>query len=68
MPPLPLPFLLSSLSGELPRGRSWSSKYVHGRLPWRALTKVVFLHGMTKTDAHNLPLVIPALNFIQNEL
>jgi hypothetical protein len=37
-------------------------------LPWRALTKVVFLRGATKTDAHDLPLAITALNFNQNEL
>jgi hypothetical protein len=37
-------------------------------LPRRALTKVVFLRGTTKTDAHDLPLAIPALNFIRNKL
>jgi hypothetical protein len=37
-------------------------------LPWRASTKLVFLHAMTKTGAHDLPLAIPALNFIRNEL
>jgi hypothetical protein len=34
-------------------------------LPWRALTKDVFIHGMIKMD---LPLPIPAHNFIRNEL
>jgi hypothetical protein len=40
----------------------------HGRLPCRASHMLIFLRGMTKTDAHDLPLAIPALNFIQNEL
>jgi hypothetical protein len=33
-------------------------------LPWRASHKLIFLRGMTKTDAYNLPLAIPTLNFI----
>jgi hypothetical protein len=37
-------------------------------LPWTALNKAVFLHGTTRMDAHNLPLAIPTLNFIRNEL
>jgi hypothetical protein len=64
----PFSFPLSSLSGELSHGRLWSSKSGHGRLLWRALIKTVFLRGMTKTDAHDLPLAIPVLNFIQNEI
>jgi hypothetical protein len=30
--------------------------------------KLVFLHGMITMGAHHLPLAIPALNFIRNEL
>jgi hypothetical protein len=37
-------------------------------LPWRASHKIFFLPGMIKTDAHDLPLAIPALNFIRKEL
>jgi hypothetical protein len=40
----------------------------HGHLPWRALTNAVCLRGTTKTDAQILPLAIPTLNFMQNEL
>jgi hypothetical protein len=36
----------------------------HGEL----YPKLIFLRGTTKTDAHDLPLAILALNFIQNEL
>jgi hypothetical protein len=40
----------------------------HVRLPWRASHKLIFLRGMTKMDAHDLPLVILTLNFIRNKL
>jgi hypothetical protein len=33
-------------------------------LPRRASHNLVFLRGMTKMDAHDLPLAIPILNFI----
>jgi hypothetical protein len=36
--------------------------------PWRASHKLIFLHGMTKTDAYDLPLAILTLNFIRHEL
>jgi hypothetical protein len=61
-PPAPPPLL--PLSGELP----WSFKSGHVRLPWRASHKLIFLREMAKTDAYELPLAIPTLNFIQNEL
>jgi hypothetical protein len=59
-PPLPPLFPLWRAS----HGQPWSSKSGHGRLPWRSLTKLIFLCGMAKTDAYNLPLAIPTLNFI----
>jgi hypothetical protein len=31
--------------------------------PWRASHKLVFLRGINKTDAYDLPLAIPILNF-----
>jgi hypothetical protein len=37
-------------------------------LPWRASHKLIFLRGMTKTDAYDLPLVIHTLNFMRNKL
>jgi hypothetical protein len=40
----------------------------NGRSPWKASTKLGFLHGTIKTDAHYLPLAIPTINFIRNEL
>jgi hypothetical protein len=51
-------------SHELP----WRFKSGHGRLPWGASDKLVFLRGMTKTDAYDLTLAILTLNFIRNEL
>jgi hypothetical protein len=36
--------------------------------PLKASNRLGFLCGMTKTDAHELPLAIPTLNFIRNEL
>jgi hypothetical protein len=61
-------FLLSPLSKEHTHGRPWSFNSGHGRLPWRASHKLVFLRGMTKTDVNDLPLAIPTLNFMRNEL
>jgi hypothetical protein len=40
----------------------------HGRLPWRVSHKFIFLRGMTKMNAYDLPLAILTLNFIRNEL
>jgi hypothetical protein len=37
-------------------------------VPWKATTKIIFLRGMIETDAHDLPLANPALNFIRNKL
>jgi hypothetical protein len=54
-PPLWLPFPLPS-----------SPPSPHGHLPWRALTKVIFLCEMIKLDAHDLPLSISTHNFIRN--
>jgi hypothetical protein len=34
----------------------------------RASHKLIFLHGMVKMDAYDLPLAIPTLNFIRNKL
>jgi hypothetical protein len=64
--PPPSPSFPSPVSshGCLP----WSFNYGHGRLPWRASHKLIFLHGMIKMDAHDLPLAIHTLNFIRNEL
>jgi hypothetical protein len=53
-----------SLPGELTMAGHGPLKSSHGCLIWRASTKLVFHRGMTKTDAHNLPLANPALNFI----
>jgi hypothetical protein len=39
----------------------------HGHSPWKASTKLGFLRGTTKTDAHDLSLAILSLNFIQNQ-
>jgi hypothetical protein len=63
------PFLppLSPL-GRAPYGRPWISNSSMAARPWRALTKAVFLCGMTKMDAHDLPLAIHIHNFIRNEL
>jgi hypothetical protein len=36
----------------------------HGRLLWRVSTKLIFLLGTTKMDAHDLPFTVPGLNFI----
>jgi hypothetical protein len=58
-----LPFL----SVELPTASQGASTLAMGVLPWRASHKLIFPRGMTKTDAHDLPLAIPALNFIRNE-
>jgi hypothetical protein len=54
-----LPLLPSSFPSPVT-----SSNSGHGRLPWRALHKLIFLHGMIKMDAYDLPLAIPTLNFI----
>jgi hypothetical protein len=37
-------------------------------LLWRASHKLIFHRGMIKMDAYDLPLVIPTLNFIRNEI
>jgi hypothetical protein len=37
-----------------------------GELPM--MLKLIFLRGMIKMDAHDLPLAIPAFNFIRNEI
>jgi hypothetical protein len=69
VPPVSLfSFPLPPLSGELPMAGHGSSNSNHGRLPWRASHNLVFLRGMTKMDAYDLPLAISALNFIRNEL
>jgi hypothetical protein len=65
-PSSPSPSFPSPVSS--PMGSHGSSNSGHGRLPWRASHKLIFLHGMTKMDAHDLPLAIPALNFIRNKL
>jgi hypothetical protein len=59
---------LHSLSGELPTAGNQALKFGNGRPPWKASTKLGFLHGRTKIDAHNFPLAIPNLNFIWNQL
>jgi hypothetical protein len=64
----PLPFPLSSLSGELPHAGNQALKSNNGRPPWKASTKLGFLRGTTKMDVHYLPLAILVLNFIRNEL
>jgi hypothetical protein len=45
-----------------------SSNSGHGRLTWGDSHKLVFLRRMIKTNAYDLPLAIPILNFIRNEL
>jgi hypothetical protein len=57
-PSLLLP--LHSLSGELPMVGNQALKSGNGRPLWKVSTKLSFLHGTTKTDAHDLPLAIPA--------
>jgi hypothetical protein len=59
---------LSPLSSELPMASHGAPTPAMAARPWRALTKAVFLHGITKTDVHDLPLAIPIFNFIRNEL
>jgi hypothetical protein len=72
--PLPSPSRTPSLAPSLPsltspHGTSHGAPTLAvAALPWRALNEAVFLHGTTKTDAHDLPLAIPVLNFIQNEV
>jgi hypothetical protein len=60
-PPLPLRRAPHGASHEAPTPAM-------ATLPWRASHKLIFLCGMTKTDAYELPLAIPTLNFIRNEL
>jgi hypothetical protein len=59
---------LLSLSDELPMAGHGVPTPAMAALPRRAPTKTIFLHGMTKMDAHDLPLAISSLNFIQNQL
>jgi hypothetical protein len=40
----------------------------NGHPPWKASTKLGFLHGTTKMDVHHLSLAIPDLNVIRNQL
>jgi hypothetical protein len=57
--PLAAPPLLPSPMSSSYR-LTWSSNSGHGRLPWRALTKAIFLSGMIKMEAHNPPLLSPS--------
>jgi hypothetical protein len=67
--PCPSPLLpLHYLSGELPMAGNQALKSRNGRPTWKASTMLGFLHGTTKTDAHNIPLAILGLNFIRNQL
>jgi hypothetical protein len=67
--PCPTPlFLLPSLSGKLPMSGHGALTSAMTALSWRVLIKAIFLRGITKTDAHELPLAILSLNFIRNQL
>jgi hypothetical protein len=60
-PPLPLQRAPHGVSHEAPTP-------VMAALLWRASHKLIFLCGMTKIDAYNLPLVISSLDFVGSEL
>jgi hypothetical protein len=59
-PLLPSSQLLSSLSGELTMASHGASSPAMAACQWRAPTNVIFLCEKSKTDAHDLPLAIPA--------
>jgi hypothetical protein len=61
-PPPPSPSSPSPLSSPWPSHGAPTPD--RAALPWRA-TQLIFLHGITKTDAYDIPLVIPTLNFIR---
>jgi hypothetical protein len=60
--------LLPPLSQSTPMAGHGAPTPAMTALPWRASHKLIFLRVMTKTNAHDLPLAIPTLNFIRNEL
>jgi hypothetical protein len=67
-PSLSSSFPLFPLSGELPMVGYGALTPAMAALSWRVSHNLIFLRGMIKTDAHDLSLAIPALNFIRSEL
>jgi hypothetical protein len=67
-PPAPLLSPLSPLSRACHTTINGTSTPAMASLPWRVSHKLIFLRGMTKMDAHDLPLAITTLIFIRNEL
>jgi hypothetical protein len=59
---------LHSLSGELPMVGNQALKSGNGRPLWKVSTKLNFLHGTTKTDAHDLPLPIRPQFYLKQTL
>jgi hypothetical protein len=67
-PPLPLPLPPPLPLRQAPHGASHGALTpAMAALTWRASTKLIFLRGITKMDAHDLHLAILALNLIRNE-
>jgi hypothetical protein len=55
-------------AAPLPPPSPLSPPFLSGKPPWPPSVSSFFLRGMTKMNVHDLPLTIPALNFIQNKI